>query len=111
MLKPREVKSMAQQAWNQQNLELALRVCQVITEGDLYLNYPTGYGHDPKVVTVQWGDKPCQAKCENLVPEGSHAWWLQGIGVWHLYCPTPEAVLKQIQDRPATLPLEDGKHD
>lgn len=104
-MKPHDVKILARVAWEQHNADAAFVVCREISDGDFYINYPTGYGYDPKVVTVKWGDKPCQSKCDRgFVAEGSRAWWLQGIGVWHLDCPTPEAV-QEILDQRQQLPL------
>lgn len=86
---PIQIKNLLRSAVERDDPTLAWDAVKEIVSKDMYINVPT-YKHnpkaDPKIVTVQWGDKPCQGKCNELVSEGSEAWWVKGIGVWHTGC-------------------------
>lgn len=86
-LTPKQLKDLLVTAWTSKDKDLAWQAVEEIVTRDMYINVPTGgWTNQPRMVTVQWGKKPCQGRCNLMVEEGVHAVWVKGTGVWHPEC-------------------------
>jgi hypothetical protein len=83
----RETNEMAASAAHNKDLDLALVVCQRITEHKLFIGESVR-GHEspdaPKVITTEY-PTICRG-CWGAIDSGETVLWQRGVGAWHVAC-------------------------
>lgn len=79
---PKKVKDMALFASRNRDKNVALEVCDQITNNDLYINVPKPEPTRNGMYTVaRWANRPCKCGCGTMIEPGTKVWWEPNWGI------------------------------